>query len=190
MEEKTLGKKNADVKISTLLGQGAEINGDFNAKGSARLDGKVNGNVNVSGTLILGAGSVINGDLTADIVIIGGEIVGNVNAPTRTELTGTARVLGDITTNIIVIDEHAVFQGRCDMNQEVPDRKTRSNTAKAIRAGRKTAKAAIAEALKEVEEEAMKEEQSTGGEESTVSEQGTAFGQPTEQEQNSFSQGY
>lgn len=186
MEEKMLGKKNAEVKISTLLGQGAEINGDFNAKGSARLDGKVNGNVSVSGTLILGAGSVINGDVTADIMIIGGEIVGTVTAPTRAELTSTARVLGDIATNIIVIDEHAVFQGRCDMNQEVPDRKARNNAAKAIRAGRKTAKAAIAEALKEVEEEAMKDEQSAGGEDTSAFTQESDSGQTYGQE--SFSQ--
>ncbi|MCH5343001.1 MAG: polymer-forming cytoskeletal protein [Acetatifactor sp.] len=183
-----LGKKNAEVKISTLLGQGAEINGDFNATGSARLDGKVNGNVSVSGTLILGAGGVVNGDVTADTVVIGGEIVGNVNAPTKTELTGTARVLGDITTSVIVIDEHAVFQGRCDMNQEVPDRKARSNAAKAIRAGRKTAKAAIAEALKEVEEEAMKDEQFGVTENAEVSGQEPAFGQSSEQE--SSSQGF
>ncbi len=156
-----MGKKNAEVRISTLLGQGTEIVGDFNSEGSARVDGKVNGNVTVAGTLILGVGGVVNGDVSADTVMIGGEVVGNVNAPTRTELTSTGRVLGDITTSVIVIDEHAVFQGKCDMNQEVPDRKARSNAAKALRAGKKSAKAAIAEALKEVEEEARKDEQSS-----------------------------
>lgn len=152
-------KNNGEVTISTLIGRGTELQGDFTAKGSVRIDGKVNGNVTVGGSLILGAGALVSGDVNAASVLIGGEVVGNINAKEKTELTSTAKVIGDITTGVIVIDEHAVFQGKCDMNQTVPDRKNRSNTAKAVRAGRKSAKAAIAEALKEVKEEEQKEAQ-------------------------------
>ena len=147
-----MGKKNAEVRISTLIGKGCELAGDFTAQGSARIDGKVDGNVTVTGSLLVGAGGSINGNVTADSVLIGGEVVGSINAPEKAELTATAKVLGDIATKVIVIDEHAVFQGKCDMNQTVPDRKSKSNAVKAARTGRKTAKAAIAEALKEVEE--------------------------------------
>lgn len=147
-----MGKNNTEVKISTLIGKGCELEGDFSAKGSVRIDGKVDGNVTVTGSLLIGAGGCINGNISAATVLIGGEVVGNVNAPEKAELTATAKVLGDITTKVIVIDENAIFQGKVDMNQAVPDRKTRSNVAKAVRAGKKTAKAAIAEALKEVEE--------------------------------------
>lgn len=156
-----MGKKNTEVKISTLIGKGCELSGDFSAKGSVRIDGKVDGNVTVTGSLLVGAGGSINGNVSAVSVLIGGEVVGNVDAPEKAELTATAKVLGDITTKVIVIDENAVFQGKIDMNQTVPDRKSRSNTAKAVRAGRKTAKAAIAEALKEVEELESREVQET-----------------------------
>ena len=154
-----MGKKNTEVKINTLIGMNCELSGDFTSQGSARIDGKVDGNVSVAGSLILGAGSIINGNITAESVLIGGEVTGNVAAPEKAELTATAKVLGDITTKIIVIDEHAVFQGKCDMNQAVPERK--SKAAKAVRAGRKSAKAAIAEALKEVEEQENREAQNT-----------------------------
>lgn len=156
-----MGKKNTEVKISTLIGKGCELAGDFNAKGSARIDGKVDGNVTVTGSLLVGAGGCINGNVSALSVLIGGEVVGNVDASEKAELTATARVLGDITTKVIVVDENAVIQGKIDMNQTVPDRKSKSNTAKAVRAGRKTAKAAIAEALKEVEELESREVQET-----------------------------
>ena len=139
-----LGKKNADTKMSTLIGAGAELTGDFTLDGSARIDGKIGGNVTVTGNLILGAGSIVTGDVQAASVLIGGEVTGNITAP-------------DIATKVIVIDEHAVFQGKIDMNQTVPDRKGKARTAKAVRAGRKSAKAAIAEALKEVEEEEKRE---------------------------------
>ena len=152
------GKKN-EIKITAIIGKDAECNGDFSSGGSVRVDGTINGDVNVGETLIVGATGVINGGVVAKAAIIGGEIQGNINAPERTELTSTARVLGDITTNVRVIDENAVFQGRCDMNQEVPGKRTRPS-ARALRAGKKSAKAAIAEALREVEE-ANREENSS-----------------------------
>ena len=159
-----LGKKNADTKMSTLIGAGAELTGDFTLDGSARIDGKIGGNVTVTGNLILGA----TGDVQAASVLIGGEVTGNITAPEKAELTASAKVLGDIATKVIVIDEHAVFQGKIDMNQTVPDRKGKARTAKAVRAGRKSAKAAIAEALKEVEEEEKRENQKTSQTAETV----------------------
>ena len=144
-----LGKKSTDTKINTLIGAGAELNGDFTLDGSARIDGKIGGNVTVTGSLILGAGSVVTGEVQAASVLIGGEVTGNITAPEKAELTAAAKVLGDIATKVIVIDEHAIFQGKIDMNQTVPDKKGKAKAAKATRAGRKSAKAAIAEALKE-----------------------------------------
>ena len=158
-----VNKKNTEIKITTLIGQGCEIAGDVTAQGSARIDGKVNGNVTVTGSLLVGAGGVIDGNVTAQAVLIGGEVLGNVNAPDKAELTATAKVIGDITTAVIVIDEKAVFQGKIDMNQTVPERKGKPN-AKVARAGRKSAKAAIAEALKEVEELASRDTQEASGE--------------------------
>lgn len=153
-----MSNKEKQVKISTLIGKGSELTGDFSVQGSARIDGKVVGNVTVTGTLIVGATGSISGDVSANAVVVGGEVLGDIAAPEKTELTATARVLGDISTKIIVIDENAVFQGKCDMNQTAPEKKAKMKVAKATRAGKKSAKAAIAEALKEVEEEANREE--------------------------------
>lgn len=142
--------KNKDVKITTIIGKGAECNGDFTAEGSVRIDGVINGNVTVTGTLIVGATGSINGDIEAHSAIVGGEIIGDVKVADRTELTSTARLIGNITTVVIVIDENAVFQGSCNMNQEVPGKRTRP-ASKIVRASKKSAKEAIEEALKEVE---------------------------------------
>lgn len=145
-------KNDSEVKINTLIGEGTELAGDFTIKGSARVDGKIDGNVNAEGTLILGAAGEINGDVTADAVLIGGAVFGNIHASKKTELMKSARVIGDITTTLIVIDEHAIFQGGCNMNQTVPDKKAKTHNAKAVKEGRKSAKAALEEALKEVKE--------------------------------------
>ena len=110
-------KKNKDVvKLSSLLGPGSICDGDFVSAGSARIDGTVNGNVSVEGTLILGSTGVINGSVEAKSVQIAGEVNGNIYAPEHAELTSTAKVIGDLATAVIVIDENAVFQGQIDMS--------------------------------------------------------------------------
>lgn len=155
-----LGKKDVtNVKINSMLGKGSDFQGDFTAEGSARVDGNVNGNVRVTGTLIVGSGGKISGSVEAQAAVIGGEVLGGITAPEKTELTATAKVLGDVSTKVIVIDEHAVFQGRCDMNLDVPEKKKGLLIApKSAKTGKKSAKAAIAEALKEAEEEAKRDE--------------------------------
>jgi len=144
-----IGKK-SEIRITTIIGKDAECNGDFSSGGSVRIDGTVNGNLNVSEAVILGATGVVNGDIETKVAIIGGEIIGSINAPEKTELTSTARVLGDITTKTIVIDENAIFQGSCNMNQDVSDKRAKPNS-KALKEGKKTAKAAIEDALREAD---------------------------------------
>lgn len=138
-----------ETQISTIIGMSAVCEGDFSSGGSIRIDGTVNGNVTVADTLIVGASGCIHGDIAAQKVVIGGEVYGNLNVPEKIELTSTARVIGDMTTGGLVIDEKAVFQGRCDMNQDA-SKKVRPNN-RAVKAMKKTAKSAIAEALREVE---------------------------------------
>lgn len=107
------------VKLTSLLGQGSICDGDFVSPGSARIDGLVNGSVRVEGTLILGASGVINGDVEANAVQIGGNVNGNIYAPEHAELTSEANVNGDLTTAVIVIDENAKFQGKVNMQVDV-----------------------------------------------------------------------
>ena len=154
-------KQTGAAKISTIVGKGCVMEGDFLAAGSARIDGTVNGNVTVNGMLVLGVFGKVNGNIKAEAALIAGEVIGNIDAEQKLEASTSAKIFGDIRTNCLVIDETAVFQGKCDMNQEHPTGKKSGVKAgtKAARNGRKSAKAAIAEALKEVAEEDSKLEQ-------------------------------
>lgn len=140
-----LGKKDEELKITTLVGSDAELNGDFISGGSVRVDGKITGNVTVEKTLILGVTGFIIGDVKAENIMIGGEILGDVIISNKTELMDTAKVVGDISTNLIVIDENAIFQGGCNMNRDIPEK--RKGNAKALRENKKSADAVMAEAL-------------------------------------------
>lgn len=152
-----MSSKKDNAVITTILGKGCVVNGDFTVKQSARIDGEIMGDVYVTGTLIMGTGARIDGNIEADEAIIGGDVVGNIQAQNKVELTVTAKVIGDITTNVIVIDENAIFQGRCNMNQDAPQRKNPA-VKRAIKEGRRSAKAALQEALREVQEERDQQE--------------------------------
>ncbi|MDE7225128.1 MAG: polymer-forming cytoskeletal protein [Acetatifactor sp.] len=145
------GKQDNTV-ITTILGPDCVVNGDFIVKQSARIDGEVQGDVFVTGTLIMGSSARIDGNIEVGEAIIGGDVVGNIMAQNKVELTVTAKVIGDITTNVIVIDENAIFQGRCNMNQDAPRRKNPA-AKKAVKDGKRSAKAALQEALREVQAE-------------------------------------
>lgn len=141
--------KNKETQITTIIGMSAECNGEFTSGGAIRVDGTINGNVNVADTIIVGASGCINGDVTAQKVVIGGEVYGNLDVPEKVELTSTAKVMGDITTNGLVIDENAIFQGNINMNQDGSKRAKPSG--RTIKAVKKSAKLAVEEALKEME---------------------------------------
>lgn len=144
------GKK-AALAMTTIIGKGTIVNGELITEGSARIDGIVEGNVTIPGDLIIGSTGKVNGDIKAQSAVIGGEVNGDVSAPDKVELTATAKVLGDLFTKAIVIDEHAVFQGKCDMNQQMPEKSRKKKpVVKNTNPVKKSAKAALQEALMEV----------------------------------------
>lgn len=161
-------KMNKEMEITTIIGRGAKCGGDFSAKGSARIDGVIDGDVTVEGTLIVGASGRIDGNVKAQAVTVGGEIIGDVHVSDKVELTATARVIGNISTSLIVIDEKAIFQGSCDMKQDASGKRPRI-PSKALKAESKDAKATVTEMLKDVQEGNPAEE--NGDEENDLTKQ-------------------
>ena len=103
-------------QVGTIIGPGAILDGPLTTKDSTRIDGTVNGNVTISGALIVGQEGKINGTVSAMNAYVAGEITGNVSAPQgKVEISDTGKVIGDITCKGIIIDENAVFHGNCEM---------------------------------------------------------------------------
>lgn len=175
-----MGNKEKQVKINTLIGSGSELAGNFSAQGSARIDGKVEGDVTVTDALIVGSTGNISGKVSAKSVVVGGTVLGDIVALEKIEMTASAKVLGDISTKVIVIDENAIFQGNCNMNQSGAEKKARPKfSPNMARVGKKSAKEALQEALKEVAEEARREGASLAEEEKN--EQQTTINNNTEE---------
>lgn len=112
------GKKQESVnldKIDTLVGAGTEFNGTLVAKGTLRVDGKVEGKIITEGDVVVGEGGNIIADIEARNIVISGEIRGNIIASSSLELMPTGKVYGDISVKNLQIADGAVFEGKCDM---------------------------------------------------------------------------
>lgn len=105
----------ARTKVGTLVGKGAVVDGNLSAPETVRLDGTLNGNCECKENLIIGVEGQINGDITAQNVLVSGKVEGDIFADGKIELLATGKILGNITAKSLVIDEDACFDGRCSM---------------------------------------------------------------------------
>lgn len=116
----TKGKNTAQAmgtqtKVGTLIGAGAIFNGNLTAPDTVRIDGSVNGNCVCEKNLVVGQDGHIEGNITAQNVVISGRVNGDIIAGGKLELFSTAKVTGDVTAKSLVVDENAYFEGRCAM---------------------------------------------------------------------------
>lgn len=113
-------KKNLNIpkEIETIIGEGTFFQGSIKSKGSIRIDGRLEGNIIEAAQVIIGSKGYVQGDITAQSVIIGGKVNGNVTALENIELQPGSQLLGDIHTSTLSIGEGAVFEGHCMMTSE------------------------------------------------------------------------
>ena len=101
--------------LSSIIGEGSEIEGKYTFSGTVLLNGKLQGEIVTSDALIVGEKGVVNATIRAGSVVVKGEVVGNIQASERVELKEGARVVGDIEAPVVVIEEGVRFEGHCRM---------------------------------------------------------------------------
>src|ERR1044071_1254772 len=88
------------------------IRGELDTDGTVRVEGRVEGPSHRVGTLIVGAGGFVVGDVQAKDVVVAGQIQGNVHASGRLEIEAGAPALGQIHANLMVLREGATIHGQ------------------------------------------------------------------------------
>ena len=98
----------------TFLGKGSQFKGIVTFEGTIRIDGRLEGEIHTKGTLVVGEHAVIEGDVSADVVISGGRVTGNIIAKEKVQLLSTGVVLGTIKAPLLSVEEGARFMGNCE----------------------------------------------------------------------------
>ena len=111
--------KNQEVdRIDTIIGTGVEIKGSFVSKTTIRVEGRVEGNVQSDGDVIIGKEGRVKGDLHARAVLIGGRVNGNVFGDSRVEIQAGGQLFGDVKSPVVVMMEGGIFEGHCEMSSK------------------------------------------------------------------------
>lgn len=98
-----------------LLGKSVNFKGSINFHGTMQIDGRVEGEVHVTGTLIVGEHAVITGILSASVLMNSGTISGTITATEKIQILKPGLLIGEIRTPVIAIEEGSQLQGTCDM---------------------------------------------------------------------------
>jgi cytoskeletal protein CcmA (bactofilin family) len=111
-------------KVNTIIGDDAEFSGNIKAKGILRIEGKLDGQIESSGDVIITEKGTVEAGLKARNAIIAGTYRGNVYLEGKMEIKATGKVSGEIKVAGIVIEDEGLFDGNCEMNQSKKSERT------------------------------------------------------------------
>lgn len=131
-------RKNSSFRdgVDTLIGRNTTFTGSIEADGTVRIDGRLVGDVKVTGDCYIGNEAAVNGNIEAGNVHLAGTVEGNILATGILKILSTAKLYGNIKISSFVADEGALFQGKCEMldapsdtNDSVKYKKHKKNRA-------------------------------------------------------------
>lgn len=101
--------------IKTIITEDVEISGSIKCTGGIRLGGKVSGDIQTAGDVLVEKTSAVKGNVTGNSVVVMGLVKGNIAARERLELKGAARVAGDIKAKRLVVEEGVSLVGKAEI---------------------------------------------------------------------------
>ena len=105
--------------LNGFLDRGSHLEGELRFDTSFRIDGRVTGRVtSPGGSLIVGDGGEIEGEVEVGRLFVSGVLRGTVSASARIQIAPGGKVYADLSTPSLVIEDGAVFEGRCSMTGE------------------------------------------------------------------------
>jgi len=95
----------------TLISQGCKVEGMLRGVGNFLINGEVDGECEIEGSITLAQGGLWKGVIRADSVIVAGTIDGDIIASGRVEISDTAKITGTVSGEAIAVAEGAVVEG-------------------------------------------------------------------------------
>lgn len=103
-------------QIESLIANGVTIKGNIISQGSMRVDGFVDGKMEIKGDLIIGENGHVKGELQAENAMLAGKVEGSLIVRQRCQIGETGLMIGDITCSVLSIEEGGTLNGASKMN--------------------------------------------------------------------------
>lgn len=113
-----MGKANEEPcgGLHNVLATGTLLTGTIVAESDFRLDGRVEGEINCKGKIVIGPKGSVKGNILTDNAEIFGHVEGSVRARERLVLKSSAVIKGDVFIQTLEVEPGAKLNGSCTMS--------------------------------------------------------------------------
>jgi cytoskeletal protein CcmA (bactofilin family) len=110
-----ISKKNRQAQVdtpNTVIGKGITLEAaKLTGQESVRIDGVFKGDIDISGTLVLGEECSVTGDIHARYIVAAGRVNGHMRCDTVLHMAATTRITGNVEAESLIVDEGAQIEG-------------------------------------------------------------------------------
>ncbi|GAB4123481.1 MAG: polymer-forming cytoskeletal protein [Roseiflexaceae bacterium] len=108
-------------KPETIIGANTSFVGTIKTDGNIRIDGRVEGDIEILGNLIVGETGQVIATIKAQNVHVSGAVKGEITAVEQLEISPTGKVWGDIVTSALHIEPGGLFRGQSSMTTNIDE---------------------------------------------------------------------
>ncbi|MGC8867406.1 MAG: bactofilin family protein [Elusimicrobiales bacterium] len=106
------------TSTESIIAQDCVFTGNISTRGSLKVEGIVEGNINSSKDVFIAKTARVNGDIICERCSIYGSINGNITANDIVEIMSIGSVCGDVKTSRIMVEEGGFVSGKIEMKRE------------------------------------------------------------------------
>jgi len=101
-------------KVNAIV-EGTTIEGSIKSDGNFRIDGKVSGDIEIKGRLIIGAKGLVDGNVICNDADIEGTFNGNISIKNLLSLKSSSKITGDAVFQRLKVEEGAQLSCTCNI---------------------------------------------------------------------------
>src|SRR5450432_544615 len=105
---------------NSVIGSSTVVSGHLHGQGSLEILGRVEGDVSVSGAVVVGPSGRVRGNISAAELTVSGQVQGDLRGTQAVHVERGARVVGDIESPRIGIAPGALVRGHVQTDGEAP----------------------------------------------------------------------
>jgi cytoskeletal protein CcmA (bactofilin family) len=104
--------------VETVIGPSCRVNGTLQTDGGVRVEGRFDGEIRITGNLVITETAKVDADVQAYNVILSGSLKGSITA-NRIEFPKTGTLSGNLSVNSLVFSEGAYLHGQANIGVDL-----------------------------------------------------------------------
>jgi cytoskeletal protein CcmA (bactofilin family) len=98
----------------SLIASDLTVEGKIEGAGHVRIAGNFKGDIQVEGNLTIEPGAHLQGEVSAETIVVAGELQGNIHAAAQVELLETGLVIGDLKAGSLTVAAGSRMRGKAE----------------------------------------------------------------------------